>query len=90
MFPIEDGVLRERIMREILGISLADNAKARLLKADGSYRRAALARSGQSHRSQSEFIALAQRSGAMTTKSADQESFPKVKLVPSPFAAPKG
>jgi polyphosphate kinase len=91
MFPIEDGVLRERVVQEILGISLADNIKARVLKADGLYRHLAPTKGEQSHRSQSEFIALAQRKGVMTTKSADQEtSFPKVKLLASPFLAPKG
>src|SRR5207302_4430351 len=37
--PIEDGVLRERIVHEILAVSLADNAKSRFLQPDGSYRR---------------------------------------------------
>ena len=31
-FPIEDGVLQDRIIREILAISLADNTKARILQ----------------------------------------------------------
>ena len=34
--PIEDGVLRERLIKEILGITLADNTKARFLHPDGS------------------------------------------------------
>ncbi len=38
MFPIEEEALRDRVATEILGISLADNTKARLLEADGSYR----------------------------------------------------
>src|SRR3989449_7380810 len=38
--PIEDGNLRERLVNEMLGVSLADNTKARLLQPDGSYRRA--------------------------------------------------
>src|SRR5438094_4558288 len=36
-FPIEDGILRERLTTEILGLALADNAKARQLKPDGTY-----------------------------------------------------
>ena len=39
MFPIEDPRLHDRIIREILGVYLADNVKARLLGADGSYQR---------------------------------------------------
>ena len=34
-FPIEDGVLRERIVSEVLGTSLADNSRAKCLHADG-------------------------------------------------------
>ena len=47
VFPIEDGVLRERIISEVLAISLADNTKARFLQPDGSYRRAALVKGGK-------------------------------------------
>ena len=60
-FPIEDGNLRERIIKEILAISLADTAKARVLRSDGAYQRIPPA-DGKSHRrSQAEFIALAER-----------------------------
>jgi polyphosphate kinase len=44
-FPIEDGNLRERLIREVLGTSLADNTKARLLRPDGSYGKPAPAKS---------------------------------------------
>ncbi len=40
VFPIEDGNLRERVISEILAVTLADNVKARFLRADGTYRRA--------------------------------------------------
>jgi len=90
MFPVEDGVLRERVVREILGISLADNEKARLLKADGSYRRCERVKDEPPHRSQSEFIALAQKNETVTPKSGGRETnFPKVKLAASPFLTPK-
>ena len=46
VFPIEDGILRERIISEVLAISLADNTKARFLQSDGSYRRATLVKGG--------------------------------------------
>jgi len=58
MFPIEDGRLSERILREILGITLADNTKARMLGADGTYRRAKISPGENPRRSQREFIAL--------------------------------
>lgn len=37
VFPIADGRLRDRLIHEVLGVSLQDNVKARLLKSDGSY-----------------------------------------------------
>ncbi|HEV2392468.1 MAG TPA: polyphosphate kinase 1 [Verrucomicrobiae bacterium] len=62
-FPIEDGVLRERVINEVLGVSLSDNAKARFLRPDGSYWRPALSPPQKPRRSQFEFIALAGRPG---------------------------
>jgi len=90
MFPVEDGVLRERVIREILGITLADNVKARGLKADGSYRRLAPSKGEQPHRSQADFIELARTNGPTKGKTAGGATeFPKMKLVASPFATPK-
>ena len=37
MFPVEDPRLKSRIVDGILGVSLLDNAKARMLQADGTY-----------------------------------------------------
>ncbi len=39
MFPIKDGLLRERVRHEILLAYLADNLKSRVLQKDGSYDR---------------------------------------------------
>src|SRR5262249_6731515 len=39
VFPIEVPELKQRVIKEILAITLADNAKARLLMPDGSYKR---------------------------------------------------
>src|SRR5205823_8908496 len=39
VFPIEQPELKQRMIREILAMSLADNMKARELLSDGSYRR---------------------------------------------------
>ena len=90
MFPIEDGVLRERIIREILGVSWADNVKARVLKSDGSYHLRSPAKDEEPHRSQPEFIALAQRKETTGAKAVDQgTNFPKVKLRRSPFVTSK-
>jgi polyphosphate kinase len=36
-FPLVDGRLRDRVIHEVLALSLADNVKARLLQPDGTY-----------------------------------------------------
>jgi polyphosphate kinase len=60
MFPIEDARLQNRIVDGILGVSLMDNVKARVLQADGSYSRVTPARPGEpSIRSQVEFQNMA-------------------------------
>ncbi len=66
VFPVEDGVLRERIIEEILARQLADIAKARLLQSDGSYTPAVRKKGGVARRCQTEFMDLAngQRVGA--------------------------
>jgi polyphosphate kinase len=59
-FPIEDGVLRDRIRNELLAVVLADNVKARLLRPDGAYRPMRPKRGEKARRSQLEFMELAQ------------------------------
>ena len=87
-FPIEDGVLRERLIHEVLAVSLADNAKARELQPDASYRRVKPRTDEKPCRSQSEFMALARSTDGGASKGIDGKTrFPKVKLAPSPFAA---
>ena len=89
-FPIEDGVLRERVISEILAISLADNAKARFLQPDGSYRRAAPTDGGKARRSQFEFMALTATDEDAPSRPVDgKRRYPQVRLASSPFAAPK-
>jgi polyphosphate kinase len=84
-FPIEDGVLRERLTREILALSLADNVKARLLKGDGSYQRAQAAPGEKPRRSQFEFIELATNDGTYQSKQArSKPKYPRVQLAPRP------
>jgi polyphosphate kinase len=86
VFPIVDGILRERIIGEILATTLADNTKARLLFADGTYHRAARAASQPARRSQGEFLTLAtteKRPKSRFKKTASKH--PRVELAPSPF-----
>jgi polyphosphate kinase len=85
-FPIEDGGLRERIVREILALPLADNLKARILQGDGSYRCALPANGNKPRRSQLEFIELAVNGAAYKPKSRLVKArFPEVRLAQRPF-----
>src|SRR5262249_34925951 len=59
VFPIEQQDLKQRLIREVVAISLADNVKARELLSDGSYRRVR-AEPGQPRiRSQERFLEIA-------------------------------
>ena len=58
-FPIEDGVLRERIITEILGTCLEDNTRARRLQPDGTYKLQKPTAGKPARRSQVEFMAMA-------------------------------
>jgi polyphosphate kinase len=82
VFPVEDGVLRDRIIGEVLALPLADNVKARLLRADGSYHRPALKKSDVPVRSQVEFMqrSLPPKPGHAIKKGR----YPKVKLASRP------
>ncbi len=59
VFPIEQPDLKQRLIDEMLATSLADNAKARELLADGSYRRIARAADQPALRSQERFLEIA-------------------------------
>jgi polyphosphate kinase len=82
VFPVEDGVLRDRIIGEVLALPLADNVKARLLRADGSYHRPTLKKSEVPVRSQVEFMqrSLPPKPGRALKKG----KYPKVKLASRP------
>lgn len=56
IFPIEQPDLKQRIIGEILTISLADNTKARELQSDGSYRRLEVKEGMEPVRSQVRFL----------------------------------
>jgi polyphosphate kinase len=83
VFPIEDGVLRERIISQVLAVTLADNTKARILADDGTYH--LVEKQGKARRSQFEFIELATgaTNGAGTHRA--KKTFPTVKVADRPF-----
>lgn len=58
-FPILDGATRDRLIEEIVAVTLADNLKARRLQSDGSYRLAPPPKGVAPHRSQEEFMRIA-------------------------------
>jgi polyphosphate kinase len=85
-FPIDDGVLRERLINEILALSFQDNVKARFLQADGSYRRGRPAPHQPAIRSQFAFIKRAAAEIPEANKTIDgQTKYPRVKVATSPF-----
>ncbi|MBI2893657.1 MAG: polyphosphate kinase 1 [Deltaproteobacteria bacterium] len=63
MFPVEDEAIRQRLVDEILGLTLADNAKARVLEPDGTYTRRRPADAESAVRSQVRFLELARAAG---------------------------
>ena len=89
VFPIEDGNLRERVIKDILGTVLADNTKAWILRGDGTYERTCPAAGSKARRSQIEFLAMADAEGSSRPKSIDGKTrFARVRLARSPLLPP--
>jgi polyphosphate kinase len=59
VFPIEQPDLKQRVIREILGISMQDNCKARQLQSDGTYQRVKCDNPQSRIRSQERFLEIA-------------------------------
>jgi polyphosphate kinase len=59
VFPIETPELKQRVIREVLAVSLADNCKSRELLPDGQYRRITPTPGQPRLRSQERFLELA-------------------------------
>ncbi|MCU0770820.1 MAG: polyphosphate kinase 1 [Verrucomicrobia bacterium] len=84
-FPIEDGVLRERVINEILAISFSDNVKARRLKPDGLYHLPKPGPGEAARRSQSEFMALAlERSADRKRKVPTEPALKRLQVLTQP------
>lgn len=85
-FPVADGNLRERIVTEILGTTLADTARARFLSADGTYHKLPPPTGQAAPRSQSLFIARAEASRPSGPREpAGKSRDLRVRLAPRPF-----
>ncbi len=61
MTPVEDPLLRQRLLDEAIGLGLKDTVKARQLQPDGSYAPRPLTPDGQPLRSQTVLLDLARR-----------------------------
>jgi polyphosphate kinase len=87
VFPVEDGVLRERLINEVLRLNLEDTAKARVLKSDGSHERCAIAKGASGINCQEEFMRLALAAAGEENAAAGPgrgKKHPKVELAPRP------
>jgi polyphosphate kinase len=86
VFPIEQPDLKQRLIREILATSQADNMKSRELLPDGSYRRV-VPESGQLRvRSQERFLEIALQNA---NRRLNEVVPPPIPLVESPPATPR-
>jgi polyphosphate kinase len=87
-FPIEDAALKERVLEEILGTGLLDNAKSRFLHPDGHYERILPGSYGTPAtllRSQERLMSLARRAAAAFEQPpvAGPEIFPSTERRPA-------
>jgi polyphosphate kinase len=83
VFPIEAGGLRDRVINEILALSLGDNVKARVLQADGTYKKLTPKRGSIPRRSQREFMDLVTSDDQNSAKKR-RRIYPLMKLSPAP------
>ena len=89
VFPIESGVIRDRIVRELLALTTADNVKARFLGPRATYSLAERPAKAKKHRSQVEFMKLSKEpaSGKKTVrKRPGKKTYRRVELAPKPTA----
>jgi polyphosphate kinase len=82
VFPIEDGLLRDRIICEMLALPLQDNVKARFLRPSGAYAQARPGKGRPEFRSQFEFITRAL--GKTPEKSQPGKKYPEVRVLKKP------
>jgi polyphosphate kinase len=80
VFPIEPPELKERVIHEILGTSLADNVKSRELMPDGSYRRLVADPVQVRVRSQERFLEIATQNAARRLNEVQPPPIPFVEV----------
>jgi polyphosphate kinase len=91
MFPVDDEDLRNRVVDEILAITLADNVKARRLLADGTYVRVRPEGDAPPMRSQYRFMELAREKAQAGPGIPGAGGGPyQVRTTPPPRSLPAG
>ena len=80
VFPIDDGVLRDRIINEVLAVSLADNCKSRFLQPDGTYQRSASPDQELLRASQKEFMRGALDDEKSETSGSEGDALSSIKM----------
>jgi polyphosphate kinase len=83
VFPIEPPELKQRLIREVLATSLADNTKARLLLPDGRYEHVHPIDAQRRVRSQACFLEMALQNAARTVIETPPQPTPYVEQRPS-------
>jgi polyphosphate kinase len=83
VFPIETPELKQRLIREILATSLADNTKARLLLPDGRYERLHPINEQRRVHSQAVFLEMALQHAARSVPEAPPPPIPFVEQRPT-------
>jgi polyphosphate kinase len=83
VFPVEPPELKQRLIREILAVSLADNSKARELLSDGRYRRVTPGPGQPVVRSQERFLELAAQNAQRRLSETMPEPPPPVTARPA-------
>jgi polyphosphate kinase len=88
VFPVVDGILRDRLVSEVLAVVLADNSKAWILQSDGRYLKRPQTGAEPARNSQVEFLQRA-RKGSIRRPGgeAPEGRYARVQLAPGPFQA---
>ncbi len=84
VFPVEEPELKQRLIREILATSLADNCKARELLPDGSWRRVVPAPGQPLVRSQERFLEIAAQNAVRRLNEGPAQPPPPLVARPQP------
>jgi polyphosphate kinase len=87
VFPIEVPDLKQRLIREMLATSMADNVKARELQPDGSYRPVVPSPDQQRVRSQERFLELAIQNASRRSPEVLSPPPPPPEVAPRPDGA---